>query len=315
MTGEELEIEDLVDLKSARAVKPRPPTLTSIPSLLSVFEAEWDALALETYTLKQNLTQTRQELATALYQHDAAVRVIARLSRERDEARDALSKVTVNGTGVTNGDVMQVDGQGLSPELAAKVDTTQEKFVPNIRPSLVPNVDVFRLSKTRRKRSIPEDWVTPDVIQTFTVAKRSQPLKRGVKSIALDASGDLALLGGADGSGSVFSISNDEISYTLEVGPGTITDVLWAHTRAVFATSKGKIEVFDQGTKAASFASHAGSVTAVALHPSGEILASVGSDKSYTLYDLPAGTQATQVYTDSRKLRSNTLKLLGLTKV
>jgi pre-mRNA-processing factor 19 len=127
VTGDELEITDLIDVKSARIVTPRPPTLTSIPSLLTTFQNEWDALALESFTLRQQLNQTRQELATALYQHDAAVRVIARLTKERDEARDALSKVTV-GAGASNGDAMQIDSQGLPEELAAKVDATQEKY-------------------------------------------------------------------------------------------------------------------------------------------------------------------------------------------
>ena len=129
VTNEELSTDDLVSLKNARTVRPRAPTLTSIPSLLTVFQNEWDALALETYTVKQQLAQTRQELSTALYQHDAAVRVIARLSRERDEARDALSKVTMNGGPTSNGEAMQVDGQGLSEALIARVEETQEKYI------------------------------------------------------------------------------------------------------------------------------------------------------------------------------------------
>ncbi len=129
MTGEALTADDLIELKTSRVVRPRPPTLTSIPSLLAVFQNEWDALALETYTLRQQLAQTRQELSTALYQHDAAVRVIARLTRERDEARDALSKLSVaaGGAAPANGDRMQLDGQALPEALAAKVQETQAK--------------------------------------------------------------------------------------------------------------------------------------------------------------------------------------------
>ncbi len=127
VTGEDLAVEDLVELKSSRTIRPRPPTLTSIPSLLSVLQSEWDALALETYTLRQHLTQTRQELSRALYEHDAAVRVITRISKERDEAREALSSITVNGRAVSNGDAMQVDGQELQENLVTTVKATQEK--------------------------------------------------------------------------------------------------------------------------------------------------------------------------------------------
>jgi len=119
-----------VQLRTPRIVRPRPPTLTSIPSLLGVFQEEWDALALETYTLRQTLAQTRQELSTALYQHDAAVRVIARLARERDEARDALAKVSVGASSTTGGgDAMQIDSNGLPEAVIARIETTHETWV------------------------------------------------------------------------------------------------------------------------------------------------------------------------------------------
>lgn len=107
--------------------------MTSIPALLSVFQEEWDALALETYTLQQNLAQTRQELSTALYQNDAAIRVIARLAKERDDAREALSKVSVSGRAVSsngsNGDTMQVDNAPLPEAVIAKVESTKDRYV------------------------------------------------------------------------------------------------------------------------------------------------------------------------------------------
>ena len=130
ITGEELSTDDLLELKTARVVRPRPPTLTSIPALLGAFQEEWDALALETYTLRQTLAQTRQELSTALYQHDAAVRVIARLRKERDEAREALSNISVGasrGPAQADGDAMQVDTAGLPSEVVARIEATEQR--------------------------------------------------------------------------------------------------------------------------------------------------------------------------------------------
>jgi pre-mRNA-processing factor 19 len=62
--------------------------MTSIPALLHTLQNEWDALVLETFALKQQYNATRQELSYALYAQDASVRVVARLIKERDAARE-----------------------------------------------------------------------------------------------------------------------------------------------------------------------------------------------------------------------------------
>lgn len=128
-TDEALTADDLLAISSSRIVRPRPPTLTSIPALLATFQNEWDNLALETYNIKEQLARTREELSTALYQHDAAVRVIARLTQERDEARESLSKVTITDS-VANGEGMVVDSVETLPEaLAERVDEVHQSYV------------------------------------------------------------------------------------------------------------------------------------------------------------------------------------------
>ena len=106
--------------------------------MLSLFQNEWDALALQTYSLQQNLHQTRQELSTALYENDAAIRVIAQLTKERDEARSALSQIDVGrgAPAATNGDAMQVDSVPLSEHIVEKIENLQARYVhlpPNLR--------------------------------------------------------------------------------------------------------------------------------------------------------------------------------------
>jgi pre-mRNA-processing factor 19 len=68
------------------AAAPRLPEAASIPVLLKALQNEWDAAALDMFNLRAQLKSAREELAQVLYQHDAACRVIARLSRERDDA-------------------------------------------------------------------------------------------------------------------------------------------------------------------------------------------------------------------------------------
>ena len=153
-----------------------------------------------------------------------------------------------------------------------------------------------RLSKTRRKRAIPDDWASPNVVETFAPVQESKSLYVGARKLSLDPSGDLALLGGSDGTAGAFSVSENKL--VQEFGAGSaVTDTLWAGNKAVVATSTGSIKVYENGIEISNFAGHAGEVSALALHPSGEILASIGVDKSYIFYDLSSSVQALQIFT------------------
>lgn len=96
----------------------------------------------------------------------------------------------------------------------------------------------------------------------------------------------------------IYSIPENKVQTAFKAG-SAITDSVWFGEQPVVSTSSGAVKVF--GDNEASFTSHAGKANGLALHPSGEILASVGVDKSFVFYDLPNGKAVTQVYTDSGK--------------
>lgn len=280
--------QDLLEIKTSRVVRPRPPAFTSLPSMLKAFQDEWDALVLESYTTREQLARTREELATALYQHDAAVRVIARLTRERDEARDALSKVTVTASGAGGQaaeDAMSVDNESLPESLAEHVDELQAQ-----------------LTKGRKKRPIPAGWATGEEVAALQQVASSQltvSKTAGGSSLALSSESDYASVGGLDARLDIYSLSADAVERTLEVGEPVSADA-WTGSKVIVATTKGSVKVYDGGAEAASFSEHAGAVTGLSVHPGKRLLASVGVDKAFIFYDLETLQRVSRVYTDSQ---------------
>ncbi|EMR10320.1 hypothetical protein PNEG_01576 [Pneumocystis murina B123] len=273
VTGEPLTLDDLVELKTSKTIRGRPPQATSIPSLLAIFQNEWDSLALETYNLKQQLNQARQELSTALYQHDAACRVIARLLKERDEAREALKKIKISlefpGTSITNNEQMDVDAQALPEHVIQKIDETQKT-----------------LSSNRRKRKIPADWTTVEQIQQFKLSKSISPFKSKITSIAITDLGNMILVT-CKNTLKIYYVTDEKPAYSLKSPGGEITCGLWIGELPAIAKSDGTIHIYtslDDNDKKIS--THESKVISLALHPSNDLLASATIDGEWALHDL-----------------------------
>ncbi|KAL0474028.1 Diaminopimelate epimerase-like protein [Neurospora intermedia] len=280
-TDEELDVEDLLPIKTNRIVRPRPPQFTSLPSMLKAFQDEWDALVLESYNTRQQLARTREELATALYQNDAAVRVIARLTKERDEAREALSRLTVTASagGAATGDAMAVDSEGLPEALAAHVDEVQAEK-----------------QKGRKKRPVPEGWATTEDISALQQTAYTDLPVTQATSLALNSG--YAAVGGLDGKVDLYSVEAKAHERSLEVGE-PVTATVWIGNKVVSATSKGSVKAVEGGVETGSVTEHAGAVTGLAVHPGEQILASVGVDKGVIFYDLQSLQRVARVYTDA----------------
>ena len=198
--------------------KPRPSPAASVPGLIGLFRDEWDALALETHQLRASLHSARQELAHALYQHDAALRVIARLVRERDAARDAYEA----RAGGAAADLPAASEQQQQPEKkeqqqqqqqqsqqpAAKKAKTQERAAPPpLKQEVVAAFTALseELSKGRKKRVPPAGCATAESVRSFGPLERSphalhKARTPGVTCVAAAGPGSsLVASGGLDG--------------------------------------------------------------------------------------------------------------------
>ena len=104
----------------------------------------------------------------------------------------------------------------------------------------------------------------------------------------------------------IYDLRQGAFTTRSNLGAGGINHCTWARDGACVATASGAVVVTAEGAVKYKFTQHAGAATAVAAHPQGEILASVGVDKSFVLYDLHNGQALTQIFSDSGELTAGT---------
>uniref|UniRef100_A0A8B9KQ73 Pre-mRNA-processing factor 19 n=1 Tax=Astyanax mexicanus TaxID=7994 RepID=A0A8B9KQ73_ASTMX len=159
INGQPLSEEQLIDIKVSHPIRPKPPSATSIPAILKSLQDEWDAVMLHSFTLRQQLQTTRQELSHALYQHDAACRVIARLTKEVTAAREgegyipSKCSLLTTASSVVVGEPMEVSEQvGMTPEIIQKL---QDKAT------------VLTTERKKRGKTVPEELVRAEDLSKY----------------------------------------------------------------------------------------------------------------------------------------------------
>lgn len=283
-TNEELDVKDLLPVKGMDSIKPRAPDATSLPSLMSTMQNEWDALMLETFTLKQHLEATRQELAHVLYQHDAACRVIARLIKERDEARASLGKTQDNVTAALKEDAGGISGECLKviQRVAGELSNHRKKRTKQLAGDVTPKGDLKQFS----------------VSASHSLHSASKP---GVTCLDIHpADEDMVLTGGNDGNAIVFNRKAGKIVDTLQGHKKKITSVKFhPKEKMLFTTSTDNTATIwrqDGKYKAQHvLRNHKEAVVGCSLHPSGQYLVTASQDKTWCFYDIDTGVCRKQV--------------------
>eukprot|EP01102_Stenamoeba_stenopodia_P002649 TRINITY_DN12507_c0_g1_i1.p1 TRINITY_DN12507_c0_g1~~TRINITY_DN12507_c0_g1_i1.p1 ORF type:complete len:487 (-),score=104.61 TRINITY_DN12507_c0_g1_i1:54-1514(-) len=279
ISGDALSVDDLLSIKETKNTKPRVAQATSIPGMLQLFQNEWDSLMLETHTLRQHLETVRQELAQALYQHDAACRVIARLIKERDAARNALA--TAQAQLAAEGgrsEPMDVEGANIiTEELKATITSVSKQ-----------------LSLERKKRVPPADLTTAAQIQSFStlsthpIHKASEP---GILCLDIHPTDDNKIVtGGADKTVVIFDRAQGKKLQTLSGHTKKISSVVFHPTaNIVFSASHDKtarVWNYGEGSQSRVLKAHTGPVVGITLHPTNEYVATGSSDGSWAFHDI-----------------------------
>ncbi|KAI5649722.1 hypothetical protein M9H77_35727 [Catharanthus roseus] len=314
VTGEPLTMEDIVPVKAGKTAKPRPVQGASIPGMLGMLQHEWDALMLSNHALEMQLQNARQELSHALYQHDAACRVIARLKKERDEARALLAQAErqmpmpiatgpgSNAAALTNGKRAAEDDE-MGPD--------GKKIRPGISSSIISELTDCNtaLSQQRKKRQIPSTLAPVDAVERYTQLN-SFPLhktnKPGILSLDVLYSRDIIATGGIDTNVVVFDRPSGEILSTLSGHSKKVTSVKFVPQKElVVSGSADKTVRIWKGSEDGKYdcrhvlKDHTAEVEAVTIHPTNNYFVTASLDNSWCFYELDSGRCLAQVSDDS----------------
>ncbi|KAL0649072.1 hypothetical protein Bca4012_091762 [Brassica carinata] len=296
-------------------VKPKPLHTATIPGLLGAFQSEWDGLMLTNFSLEQQLHTARQELSHALYQHDAACRVISRLKKERDEARQLLSEAErqfpaapevapANATLTADGAEQGPDAKKMRLGISTEVITELTDYFA--RGTFVLILFPHCLARSLRHwlqlmiwRSSPNSQATH-----FT-----RPANLVFFSVDILHSKDVIATGGIDTTAVLFDRPSGQILSTLTGHSKKVTSIKFVgDTDLVLTASSDKTVRIWGSSEDGNYAciltlkDHSAEVRAVTVHATNKYFVSASLDSTWCFYDMSSGLRLAQVADDSEKV-------------
>lgn len=290
----ELSEDSLVSVKTGgTGSASRNVSGTSIPSLLKMLQDEWDTVMLNSFSLRQQLQIARQELSHSLYQHDAACRVIARLSKELASAREGLSNLKPNSAKVDDDVSIEEseDHQGLTEALLDKLDEKSKALTAD---------------RKSRGKNLPEGLAKVEEIgQIKQTAVHTGIHSTGTPGItALDIKGTLSLTGGIDKAVVLYNYEKEQVVQTFKGHNKKINAVvLHPDTKtAISASGDSHIRVWNVAESASKCVIdvHQAAVTDISLNASGDYIISASDDSYWAFSDIRTGKSLYKATADEK---------------
>lgn len=261
---------------------------------------EWDALMLHSFSQRQQLQNVRQELSHALYQHDAACRVIARLNKEVTAAREALATLkpqagilAAAGTGVA-----QQSNTVSNVQLATQLKDEEDGMTPKVIQKLQDKATVLTQERKKRGRTVPEDLITQEQIRGFKITASNSGLHSasipGILALDINSSDHSKILtGGNDKNATVFNKDTEQVVAILKGHTKKVTKVIYhpEEETVITASPDAAIRIWHVPTFQTQLllSCHTGPVTGLSLHPTGDYILSTSTDKHWAFSDIRTG--------------------------
>ena len=260
---------------------------------------------LHSFTLRQQLQTARQELSHALYQHDAACRVIARLTKEVTAAREALATLKPQAamTPVVAAPMTPVAASGQEPPTPGKIEATG--MTQEIIDKLQDKAKVLTGERKKRGKTVPEELASADAIRNFKSIASHPGLHSasvpGILALDINANNTSKILtGGADKMATVFNKDDEQVIAILKGHSKKVNKVVYHPTSedtVITGSHDNTIRLWNvptaQTLKLLRF--HDGPVTGLSLHATGDYILSTSLDQHWAFSDIRSGQLISKV--------------------
>ena len=272
---------------------------------------------LEVFNLRQNLDTTRKELAHALYQHDAACHVIARLLKEKGELQRKFEENEIRVSDLIdrlkNQSTHQHQEKPEESKAAVKSSTMESNAIEaGLRERMEQLSD--SLIEQRKQMKAPEDYPKKEDLSSYKETETFQMHENG-GILSMDVYGDdYVLTGGKNGEAAMFDVQNQAIVskfvpyYGNEIGfvkfaPFLSNDeVTQQPTRAVIAAQKQAFAgLWDLSTQRYLYNinCHDGVVSDVSFQPLNDYMVSASSDSTWSFHNVQKGVSLAKFQEDA----------------
>lgn len=306
ISGKDMTVDELIEISTPPIVKPKPPSATSIPATLKLLQDEWDAVMLYSFTQRQQLQTARQELSHALYQHDAACRVIARLNKEVMAAREALATLKPQA-GIGNAmaqPAVATDAQAGGVATQPIEQSAAAGLTPDVITKLQERATVLTQERKKRGRTVPEELSNAEDVRAFRTLASHPGLHSasvpGILTLDIHTSDTSKILtGGNDRNATVFNKDTEQVVAILKGHTKKVTKVIYHPDENIVLTASPDctVRIWNVPTSQTQLLlrPHDGPITGLSLHPTGDYVLSASDDQHWAFSDVRVGRLLTKV--------------------